>query len=94
MCHDADPSLMLSATVAAGASSVQLIVPFQDVMSVPVEAGPAVAPIPVAGVPLLDIEETALDAYATITRPPTAALRQPGAPQRRPTTPLNMHRPS
>ena len=90
MCHDANSSLMFSATVAAGAPSVQLTVLLQDVVSVPVEVGPAAAPVPVAGVPLLDIEETALDAYVTPTRPPTAALRQPGAPQRRPTTPLTI----
>ena len=90
MCDLADSSLMLSATEAAVAPSVQQTAPFQDVVSVPVEVGPAAAPVPVAGVPLLDIEETALDAYVTPTRPPTAALRQPGAPQRRPTTPLNI----
>ena len=90
MCHDANSSLMFSATVAAGAPSVQLTVLLQDVVSVPVEVGPAAAPVPVAGVPLLDIEETALDAYITPTRPPAAALRQPGAPQRRPTTPLTI----
>ena len=81
---------MFSAVVAAGASSVQLTALFQDVVSVSVEVGPAAAPVPVAGAPLLDIEETALGAYVTPMRPPTAALRQPGAPQRRPTTQLNI----
>ena len=55
MCRDANSSLMFSATVAAGAPSVQLTVLLQDVVSVPVEVGPAAAPVPVAGVPLLDI---------------------------------------
>ena len=88
MCHDANASLFLSATVAADAPPVQLTTPFQDVVSVPVEAGPAAAPVPV------DAEETALGAYITPTRPPAAALQQPGAPQRRPITPLNMRRTS